>query len=75
MNEINSSLIDIIVFVYNCIKGLFRLASERYFLTLEIQLDINNSYKTLTRLFPLKTKSNNSPSDEPVSLFNQEFTD
>jgi hypothetical protein len=68
MNEINSSVIDIIVFVYNSIKGLFRLASERYFLTLEIQLDINNSDETLTRLFPLKTKSKNSSSDEPGQL-------
>jgi hypothetical protein len=33
-----SGIIDIIVFVYNCIKVFNRLASEQYFLTLEIQL-------------------------------------
>jgi hypothetical protein len=33
-----SEIIDIIVFVYNCIKVFNRLASEQYFLTLEIQL-------------------------------------
>jgi hypothetical protein len=31
-------MIDIIAFVYNCIKVFNRLASEQYFLTLEIQL-------------------------------------
>jgi hypothetical protein len=34
-----SGLIEILVFVYNCIKAVNRLASEQYFLTLEIKLN------------------------------------
>jgi hypothetical protein len=45
-----SGIIDVIVFLYNCIKVFNRLASEGYFLTLEIQLIwISTSQTELSR--------------------------
>jgi hypothetical protein len=73
-----SGIIDIIVFVYNCIKVFNRLASERYFLTLEIQLIWyqhlrQNSHSTLC--FRWRSSRWIAPRTNPDSLFKNQYSD
>jgi hypothetical protein len=59
------------VFVYNCIKVFNGLASVWEIFPdpgNSVDLDINISEGTVTRLFPLKIKSMNRPSDKPNQL-------
>jgi hypothetical protein len=72
-----SGIIDIIVFVYNCIKVFNRLASERYFLTLEIQLIWISTCQTELSLISSRWRSSRriAPQTNPASLFkNQQFS-
>jgi hypothetical protein len=71
-----SGIIDIIVSVYNCIKVLNRLASERYFLTLETQLIWISTFETelLLDFSYWRSSWQIAPRTNPVSLFIWELT-
>jgi hypothetical protein len=66
-----SGIIDIIVFVYNCIKVFNRLASELYFLTLDIQLIWISTSQTELSLDSSGWRSSRqiAPRTNPASLF------
>jgi hypothetical protein len=70
-----SGIIDIIVFVYNCIKVFNRLASERYFLTLEIQLIwISTSQMELSLgSSPWRSSRRIAPRTNQASLFKNQY--